>query len=67
MIISDNENHKIDATFNPDGWLQLTIFYRKGGRTGTDWTGRTVGLSPLVQDALVEMIRIARKEAEAAE
>ena len=52
MIISDTDNHKIDAVFNKDDFLQITTFHKKGD----EWVTKIIGISPETQQKLVTMI-----------
>jgi hypothetical protein len=59
VIISDLERHKIDVTFNEDNFLIVTVFHAK---SKTEWVMKTFGLSPEVQDKLVEVIAQHKQE-----
>ncbi len=56
MIISDMPNHKIDAKFNQDNFLQITAFHLKGGANGTEWTTKMIALNSDAQALIVQMI-----------
>ena len=58
MIISDNPNHKVDAEFNSDGFLMITVFHKK---SETEWTTKVIGFSYEAQTELVRVIQENRK------
>jgi hypothetical protein len=58
VIISDFPHHKIDLTMTKDGYVQFTVFHRKGD----EWTVKVVGISPEAFDKTVEIVNQFRVE-----
>jgi hypothetical protein len=57
VIISDNDNHKVDVSFEtqPDGvWVQITKFHKK---SNTEWITTVIKLSPATAMQLASLIQ----------
>lgn len=58
MIVSDFQNHKIDAVMHQDGYVRITAFQRKND----EWIVKVISLSPDAFDKLTDIVNSFRKD-----